>query len=172
MFRKLFRRLRFGVVALQLALTGHLVAARYNLAIDVNDAATGALVHRQEHHNLVVTAGLNLIRDVLASTFLADGTHGITHFAVGTGTTTPAIGQTALTTEVTRETVTNMTKSSGTLVISYYMASGVGNGSTLAEVGLFNAASSGSMYARALVSPVISKTSLVTVTYVWTLTWS
>ena len=163
-----FRRLRLGAVALTLALTGHLALARYNLDITVHDATTGAVVDEQHHHNLVVTSGLNLIRDLLAN----DGVAGITHFATGTGSTTPALSQTALVAEVTREATTAKTKAAGQLTVSYYMGSTVGNGNTLAEVGLFNASSSGTMYARALVAPTIAKTSAITVTFTWVLTWA
>lgn len=154
--------------AARLALTGHLALARYNLTIETRRAHDGALVARQEHHNLVTTAGLNLIRDLLNGS----GSAGITHFGVGTGTATPALTDTALGAQVIRQAVTGTTTAAAQLTVSYYLSSTTANGSTIGEVGLFNAAAAGTMYARALVSPTIAKDATVTVTFTWVLTWS
>ena len=161
------RRWRRRIILVHLALAGHLVSPSYNLIAEVHDAATGALIERQEQHNLVTTAGLNLIRDLLSGSGA-----GLGWFGVGTGAVAPAITDTALGAEVARQAFTTAIPTSAQLTITYYLNSGTANGSTLAEVGLFNASSSGSMYARALLSSTIAKTSAVTVTFTWILTWS
>ena len=139
------------------------VALDCNLRVEVRDAATDALIAEELLHNLVVNAGLNLIRDLLDG----DAVAGLTHFAVGTGTTAVAASQTALVTETFRAAVTSRTSSAESLSVKYYLPSGSANGGTLAEVGLFNAASSGTMFARAKLASTIAKTSSVTVTFTW-----
>lgn len=136
-----------------------------NVQVTVQDAATGAILAQQEHKNLVVSGGLNLIRDLLDG----DSVAGLTHFAVGTGTTAVASSQTTLGNQVFRDTVTQRTSNAQQLVVSYYLASGSANSSTLSEAGLFNAASGGTMFARVLLSPVINKTAAVAVTFNWTI---
>lgn len=136
-----------------------------NVLVVVQDATTGAEMTRQEQHNLVVNAGLNLIRDLLDG----DAVAGITHFAVGTGTTAVTASDTALVTEVSRAAVAGRTSNAQQLVVSYYLPSGTANGNTLAEAGIFNAASGGTMFARVKLSPTIVKTASIAVTFTWTI---
>lgn len=142
---------------------------RDNLIIEVKNEETGK-IKIIKTHNLVVTTGKNLLRD-----FLYDGSSvtvaGLTHFGYGTGTTAAAAADTALETQVARDTITQKIKDTGKLTVKYYLSSANGNGSTLTEVGLFNAASSGTMYARAI-HAAIAKTSSISVTYSWELTWT
>ena len=136
--------------------------------IIVQDARTGCVLSRQRIKYLVVTAGLNLIRDRLSGSGNA-----LSHFATGTGATAVNPAQTALVTEVTREAITQtITTTPAQLTVKYYMATGVGNGNTLAEVGVFNAAAAGTMFARAKLSSTIAKTSAITITFTWTFTLS
>lgn len=146
-------------------MTRETVKLAANVAITVHDAETGAILEQQEAHNLVVNAGLNLIRDLLDG----DAVAGITHFAVGTGTTAVSATQTALVTQVLRDTVTSRTSNAQQLVVSYYLASGSANGNTLAEAGLFNAASGGTMFARVKLASTIVKTASIAVTFTWTI---
>ena len=99
-----------------------------------------------------------------------DAVDPLSHFAVGTGSTTVVVGDTTLDTEVEREVITQFIDASGTLTVKYYMAESVANGNTLAEAGIFNDASAGDMYCRVLISPTIVKTSSIAVTFTWTLT--
>lgn len=138
-----------------------------NLEVRVHDAATGKLLSVQRVSNLVVTAGLSLTAIRLAGTAQA----AITHFALGTSSTAVSAGQTALVAEVTREVVTQLiTSTPAELQVKYYLGTTVGNGNTLREAGLFNAGASGTMFARALLSAAIVKTSAVTATFTWTIT--
>lgn len=122
----------------------------------------------QRRHNLVVTAGLNMIRDFLSN---AASTR-ITHVALGTGTTAAAATDTALQTEVYRDLVTLFTPSAAALNIQLYVSTAQANGSTLAEAGLLSASSSGTLYARSLFASTIAKTSAIAITVSWDLSWS
>lgn len=142
--------------------------ARANVTIEVHDAVTGALLSRERQHNLVVSAGRNLIRDLLNGTSSA----ALTHFALGSGSTAVAATDVALQTEVFRDALTQKTPDAAKLTCKYYLATGSANGHTLREAGLLTAAALGTLYARvALASPVV-KTSSIAVTFTWELTWS
>lgn len=143
------------------------LGASWNVEVIVQDGRTGRPLWRQRQHNLVVTAGRNMIRDSL----YGDTVAGITHFAAGTGSTAVAAGDVALVTQVLRDVITQRIKASGALQITYFLATTVANGNTLAEVGLFNAASGPTMYARAVLSTPIVKTVAIAATFNWTLSW-
>ena len=141
---------------------------RVNVTIDVQDAITGVLLHRQRVHNLVVTAGRNLLRDFLNG----DAVTGLTHFAVGTDATAAAATDTTLGAEVFRDALTAKVEDTAKLTCRYYLASGDANGDTLAEAGLLTAAVAGTMYARVVLASTIAKTTSIAVTFTWELTFS
>lgn len=142
------------------------VVARANVTIEVREAATGRLVHREERHNMAVLAGRNLIRDALAG----DAVTGLTHFAVGTGSAAVTATDTALGAEVLRLPIQTKTKDAAKLQIMQYLSSTQANGNTLTEAGLFNDPAAGTMYARVVHAGIV-KTSALAVTYTWDLTW-
>ena len=118
--------------------------------------------------NKVVNAGLTQVRDVLhgsAVTFPS-------HLAVGTGATAVAAGDTALGTEVFRDTLTSKTSLTLAERYTYYLGTPDANGNTLAEAGLFNAGASGTMFARVVLASTITKTASISVTFTWTITLS
>lgn len=136
-----------------------------NLLVDVHDAATGELLEHHAEHNLVTLAGRNLVRDLLN-----EGTDsGLTHLAVGSGTTAAAAEDTALVAEVARDTFTKRATTDGVLTLTYFLGTASANGSTLTEAGLFNAGTAGTLFARA-VHDAIAKSSSVTITYTWQIT--
>jgi hypothetical protein len=139
------------------------VALDVNLAVEVHDAATGELLHREALHNMVVDAGLNLIRDLLDG----DAPAGLTYMAVGTGSTAAAAGDTTLGTEVFRGAVSQRVSTAKTLTVKWFVGSTQANGSTLTEAGIFNASSGGTMFARAVLATPIAKSSAITVTLTW-----
>lgn len=143
------------------------VQGAVNLCVEVRDAE-GRLLSRERGHNLVPTAGRNLLRNFLNG----DAPAGITHFGIGTGSTAVSNNDTALGTEVLREVVTSKTKTDLKLTVKYYLAVGSGNGNTIREAGLFNAAAAGTMYARYVLTSSIVKTSSIAVTFTWELTWT
>jgi hypothetical protein len=82
------------------------------------------------------------------------------HIGFGTGTTAEAPSQTTLTTEIIRNAFDEaVIEGVGTLDYSATLGLTEGNSNTFAEVGLFNAASSGTMYARKLLTTTVAKTS-------------
>lgn len=130
----------------------------------IERSRNGVVVERREIKNLVVDAGKNLIANRLASnTPVAPS-----HMAVGTSATAPAAGNTTLGAELVRVANSSATPSGNTVVYSAYYAPGVGTG-TLAEAGLFNAASAGTMLCRTTFSPV-GKGAPDAITITWTLT--
>ena len=144
------------------------VRCRANLTVDVwHEAAAGVRqrVRRERLHNLTVDAGLNLIRDFLNG----DAPTDLTHFAVGTGATPAAASDTALDTEVFRDSVTQRTKTAKTLTVTYYLATGDANSHTLREAGLVTAATGGTLFARAVLASPIVKTASLSVTFTWEL---
>lgn len=133
-----------------------------NVRIDVLDAQTGKVLYTEEYHNLVVKAGRNMVRDFLNGLAPA----ALSHFAIGTGTTAVNQNDTALQTEVFRDTITKRTPTDGKLQVKYFLASTAANGSSLAEAGILNAASGGTLFAR-VTHTAIAKTSSVAVVYTW-----
>lgn len=143
-------------LACQVILTGNVKIETVNFATNERKSQTVK--------NLVVTAGRNLIRDLLTENTDA----GLTHFAVGTGSTAAAAGDTALGGEVQRGSITKQATSAGQFIIYYYLPSTAANGSTLTEAGIFNASSGGTMFCRTTYAG-IAKTSSIAVYYTWTI---
>lgn len=118
-------------------------------------------------HNVVVDEFLEHIVDLFdqsQSTSVED----ISHFAVGTGTSTPATTDTSLGSEVFRGTIDTEEDQGKDLAIQGFLDSGQANGNTLEETGLFTGTSGGStlLVNRALIAST-DKTNnkLVTITY-------
>ena len=130
----------------------------------VSIALNGKVV--QEIPNLVVTAGKNFVASRMKDTTLA----AMTHMAIGTNNTTAAVGQTALSAEVTRGALTSTTVSNNTIAYVETFAAGTGTGA-IVEAGIFNASSSGSMLCRTVFA-VVNKSSLDAMTVTWTITVS
>jgi hypothetical protein len=142
------------------------VLARANVCMEARDARTGRVVSRSWRHNLVMAAGLDLLRDIVYG-----GTETLSHGAVGTDATAPAAGQVALGAQILRDLISQRTKQPAALTIKFVVGSQQANGSTLREAGLFNAAVGGSMYARATPDELV-KTDAILVVYTWTLSFS
>jgi len=137
-----------------------------NVRVTVTDAVTGELLHEQMHHNLVVDAGLNLLRDFIDG----DAVTGITHFGYGTGTTAVTAADTALGSQTARPALTSKTGTvSKAWTGTYFLNSSTGNGNTYSEAGLFTASTGGTMFARVILSPAVVKTSSIAVTFSWTI---
>ena len=59
---------------------------------------------------------------------------------------------------------------SGILPVKYYLATVSANGNTLAEAGLLNASSGGTLFSRVVLASTIVKTTSITVTFQWDFT--
>lgn len=119
----------------------------------------------QETQNLVVTAGKNWVADRMnnANTVM-------THMAIGTGTTTAAVGQTTLVTELDRNALTSTTVTANAIAYVGTWAAADGTGA-ITEAGIFDASSGGDMLARTKFD-VVNKGSSDTMTVTWTITVS
>lgn len=113
--------------------------------------------------NLVPTVSLN----ALATAFLLKGTH----IAIGSSIVAPTLGDTAMNTELDRNAITLSSASGSTATFEGFFTTSEPNPSTtvsISEIGLFNAATTGTMAIHAqpviAVSKTINKTMLVTIT--------
>jgi hypothetical protein len=138
-----------------------------NVHIEVR-GPDGELKHEQTTHNLVTTVGKGLIADRL----LASPTLGVpTHMAIGTGTSGPAAGDTALGTEIDRNALTSKTRSGAVVTMVGDWAAGDGTNAAITEAGILNASSSGDLLVRATFG-AIAKAAGDTLSISWFLTIS
>jgi hypothetical protein len=126
----------------------------------------GRLKDYQHVKNLVVDAGEVHIADQLSS---SPGGNAMSHMALGTGSTAAAFGDTALGTETDRNALTSRTDSANVVTYVGTWAAGDGTNSALREAGIFNAASTGTMLARAVYAN-IDKQAADSLTIAWTVT--
>jgi hypothetical protein len=94
---------------------------------------TGALT-TIEGKNLIVTAGKQLVADMLKDTSGYDT--GLTYQAIGTDDTAPAITDTALGTESARKAITSKTRSGNELTFSTFFTAAEST-YTIASAGVF-----------------------------------
>ena len=117
--------------------------------------------------NLVVNTGLAYIASRMKDTTLG----AMTHMAVGSGTTNPAAGDTALETPLgSRVGLTSTTVTANAIEYVATFGAGVGTGA-VTEAGIFNASSSGTMLCRTEFA-VINKGASDSMTITWTVTIS
>ena len=135
------------------------------LTVEVKDAM-GNTKEVREVNNLIVNGGL----EMLASRLKDASTTVPSHMAVGIGTAAAVGSQTALVSESARVAfsnsnlvTTNVTGDSLQYIATF--GAGVATG-TLTEAGIFNAASSGTMFSRTVFAP-INKTASDSVTITW-----
>ena len=120
----------------------------------------------QEVDNIVVTAG----KGYVASRMKDASATAMSHMAIGSGTTNPAAGDTALETELGRVALTSTTVSSAVVTYVATFAAGTGTGA-VTEAGILNASSSGTLLCRTEFS-VVNKGSSDSMTITWTVTVS
>jgi len=119
-----------------------------------------------EHKNLVVTTGKNFIASRMKDTTDA----AMSHMAIGSGNTAAAAGDTALGTQLDIQSLTSTTVSTNTVTYAATFGAGDGTGA-VAEAGVFNAASSGTMLCRSVFS-VVNKAAGDSMTVTWVITIS
>lgn len=125
----------------------------------------GKLKQSEEHDNLILTVGKNMIADRL----LASPTLGVaTHIGVGTSGTAAAAGDTTITGE-TRVALTSKTRATNVVTYVGDWAAGSATG-TLQETGLWDASTSGNLVGRATFSSIVKGASdTLKVTWTWTI---
>lgn len=117
-------------------------------------------LEEQKISNLIVTAGKNFVADLL----IAAVTGSFTHCGVGSSTQAPAAGDTALTSQIgSRKTATDRFRTNNIATFSTFFGSADNNG-TWNEVGVFTAATGGTMLNRALFTSAITKDTSKTIT--------
>lgn len=122
-------------------------------------------VDRIEQPNIVTNAGLTVLAQVISGSGTAP-----THIAIGTGTTAAAGTDTALGTEVDRNALGSSTSSSGVATYKAFFSKAEANGSTIAEVGLFNASTGPTCICRSVLGATVAKDATKSLTITWTLT--
>ena len=130
------------------------------LTIALNDEVV------QEVDNLVVTAG----KGYVASRMKDASATAMSHMAIGSGTTNPAAGDTALETELGRVSLTSTSVSGAVVTYVATFAAGTGTGA-VTEAGILNASSSGTLLCRTEFN-VVNKGSSDSMTVTWTVTVS
>ena len=125
----------------------------------------GKLKGEQNVPNLVVTTGKTFIAARMVGTPTA-----MSHMAIGSGTTDPAVGDTALQTELGRVSLTS--GASAGAVVTYIASFGAGTGTgAVTEAGIFNASSSGTLLCRTEFA-VLNKGADDSMSITWTITVS
>tara|TARA_B100000214_G_C23953764_1_gene621717 strand:- start:1240 stop:1677 length:438 start_codon:yes stop_codon:yes gene_type:complete len=135
-----------------------------SLKIEMN----GKLI--REVPNIVTTAGKGFVASSMVKT--SNSPAAMTHMEVGTGTTNPAAGDTALESAVSgsRTALTSSNVTGAAIAYLCTFAAGTGTGA-LTEAGIFNASSGGTMLCRTEFS-VINKGASDSMTVTWTVTVS
>ena len=129
----------------------------------------GNVLETREIPNLVVSAGKTFIASSMLNTTTNTPT-AMTHMAVGTSSTAPAAGDTALGAEAGRVALASSTSSANVVTYTATFPAGTGTGA-LVEAGIFNAASSGTLLCRTTFS-VVNKGAADAMSITWTITVS
>ena len=125
----------------------------------------GKLKDEQNVLNLVVTTGKTFIAARMVGTPTA-----MSHMAIGSGTTDPAVGDTTLQTELGRVSLTS--SASAGAVVTYIASFGAGTGTgAVTEAGILNASSGGTLLCRTEFS-VVNKGADDSMSITWTITVS
>lgn len=124
----------------------------------------GNLVLDREEDNLVVTTGL----DFIASRMVGTAQAVMSHMALGTGATAPALAQVALVSEIGRTALASAVASGAVVTYNATFNPGVATGA-IAEAGIMNAAVNGTMLNRVIFS-VVNKAAGDTLALTWNVT--
>lgn len=125
----------------------------------------GKLKSEKTVPNLVVTTGKTFIAARMVGTPTA-----MSHMAIGSGTTDPAVGDTALETELGRVALTS--SASAGAVVTYVASFGAGTGTgAVTEAGILNASSGGTLLCRTEFA-VVNKGADDSMSVTWTITVS
>lgn len=116
--------------------------------------------------NIVVTNGKNYI----ASRITGNTATIMSHMAIGTGNSTPVVGDSSLGVESGRVVLSSFTSSNNQVTATATFPSGIGTGA-ITEAGIFNASSSGTMLCRTSF-PVVNKAAGDAIAITWVITVS
>lgn len=116
--------------------------------------------------NLVVSVG----KTYIASRMVGTSAPVMSNMAIGTGTASPAAGDTTLGTEAGRVALASGTSSGATVTYTATFPAGTGTGA-ITEAGIFNASSGGTMLCHTTF-PVVNKASGDSIAITWVITVS
>lgn len=133
-----------------------------NVSIVLKDAA-GSVKDTREIKNLVVTTGKEFIAAAMASTQTY-----MSHMAIGSDSTTPAVGNTALGTELGRSALTATTVSGAVVTYTASFPAGTGTGA-VTEAGIFNDSTAGDLLCRTVFA-VVNKGADDSISITWQVT--
>ena len=141
------------------------LTVRGHFQLLVTDHRTGRTRVHADQPNLVTDLGRQMIRDILLS-----GGFPPTAIALGTDSTTPAVGDTSLGTEVFRGEISRGLELGTAARFYLLLGTGDANGNTLREAGLTDStvASQGNLLAHVTFADY-AKTSASSATVVWTI---
>lgn len=139
------------------------ISVRGHLRVIERDARTGRVLDDYRGPNRVTSVGLDLLADRLRGNTAMSG---LSHYAIGTGSTPPTAGDTALVAESYRDLLTQTSVTAGELTLTLFLGSTQGNGVTYQEGGAFNLQNT--MLCRGLFPPK-AKTNLTTLTIIHTI---
>jgi hypothetical protein len=124
----------------------------------------GEIVEKIFVPNLIVTVGKNFIASRMVGTTPAI----MSHMAIGSGAVAPAVGDTALGTELGRVALSASSATGAVVTYTATFPAGTGTGA-ITEAGIFNAVSAGTMLNRTTF-PVVNKGASDTIAISWTVT--
>ena len=135
------------------------------LEIVVTDVA-GLVKEKRLIPNLVVTVGKNFVASRMTGTAAAV----MSHMAIGAGAVAPAVGDTALGSELGRVALTTAGGVATNATVEYVASFPAGTGTgAVTEAGIFNAASSGTMLCRTTFA-VVNKGAEDSIAITWRVT--
>ncbi|MFN8497324.1 MAG: hypothetical protein U0641_05655 [Anaerolineae bacterium] len=134
-----------------------------NLLMEVVNVETGE-VERQEVHNLVVDAGLNLLKNALYGS--APDLY-LNRMRIGTNGTATNGGMTSILASVATYTPTSRAADDGAkkVTVKLFVPTGDLNGQTLREIGLYTN-NTDTLFSRAVFNQ-IAKTQQINITFTW-----
>ena len=130
----------------------------------------GELKESREGHNVVTTVGKEWIASLLRSAALAAATNTARYIAIGSDSTAEAVGNTAMGTELSRQSASVTYTSGGIYELTATFATGSGTGS-IYEYGLFSSSTGGTLISRDT-EALITKSALDTLVVTYQLTFS
>jgi len=121
-----------------------------------------------EQDNVVVNNGVARIAAIIAQ----DSSAFPSHIAIGTDATAAATTDTALGAEVDRNAIVTDFATGAVATFKAFFGKSEANGNTIAEVGMFDQASGGTMFCRSVLSSTIAKDATKSINITWTLTFA
>jgi hypothetical protein len=135
---------------------GSQLSVQANVTCYVRDAKTRELLRVVKAKNLLVNTGRVLVRDLLGGTGFRP-----TEQAIGASATAPTAGDTDLGSKTLTKTIDRRIEQTYGIDFQTLIETGEGNGTTIAEVGIFEGAT---LIARSVLGTAIPKTAAIEVT--------